>query len=103
MSCCDDHPQTTSACDIPPARRQPAEVPGVSGSGELSGVPWRADEAGDGHCPVGVCPMRPLCEVSCAQARQEGLSPAEIDEAAWPAIAFGGCPTMMFYNENKPH
>jgi hypothetical protein len=26
-----------------------------------------------------------------------GFSQAEIDEAAWMAIAFGGSPTMMFW------
>jgi AhpD family alkylhydroperoxidase len=30
-------------------------------------------------------------------ARQMGFSQAEIDEAAWMAIAFGGSPVMMFY------
>ena len=35
------------------------------------------------------------------KAQQEGFTPAEIDEAAWLAIAFGGSPTMMFYNEAK--
>ena len=29
------------------------------------------------------------------------LSQEEIDEAAWMGIAFGGSPTMMFYNELK--
>ena len=33
------------------------------------------------------------------KAKEEGFSPEEIDEAAWMAIAFGGSPTMMFYNE----
>ncbi|MCC6127554.1 MAG: selenide, water dikinase SelD [Pirellulales bacterium] len=31
------------------------------------------------------------------KAREEGFSQAEIDEAAWVAIAFGGSPTMVFY------
>jgi len=31
------------------------------------------------------------------KARQMGFSRAEIDEAAWMAIAFGGSPVMMFY------
>ena len=35
------------------------------------------------------------------KAKEEGFSPEEIDEAAWLAIAFGGSPTMMFYNETK--
>jgi hypothetical protein len=30
-----------------------------------------------------------------------GFTDAEIDEAAWMAIGFGGSPTMMFYNEVK--
>jgi selenide,water dikinase len=34
-------------------------------------------------------------------AREMGFTPEEIDEAAWLAIAFGGSPTMMFYNEAK--
>ena len=32
------------------------------------------------------------------KARQMGFSQAEIDEAAWMAIAFGGSPVMMFYD-----
>ena len=32
---------------------------------------------------------------------EENLSQEEIDEAAWMGIAFGGSPTMMFYNELK--
>lgn len=35
------------------------------------------------------------------KAREEGFSQEEIDEAAWMAVEFGGCPTMMFYNETK--
>jgi selenide,water dikinase len=36
------------------------------------------------------------------KAKEEGFSAEEIEEAAWMAVAFGGCPTMMFYNERKP-
>ena len=35
------------------------------------------------------------------KAQEEGFTPEEIDEAAWLAIAFGGSPAMMFYNETK--
>jgi alkylhydroperoxidase/carboxymuconolactone decarboxylase family protein YurZ len=35
------------------------------------------------------------------KARQMGISDDEIEEAAWMAIAFGGSPTMMFYNGLK--
>ncbi len=40
----------------------------------------------------------PCVEIHIKKARQMGFSQAEIDEAAWMAIAFGGSPTMMFYN-----
>ena len=43
----------------------------------------------------------PCVKVHVAKAREEGFSTEEIDEAAWMAIAFGGSPTMMFYNETK--
>jgi selenide,water dikinase len=36
------------------------------------------------------------------KAKEEGFSTEEIEEAAWMAVAFGGCPTMMFYNKTKP-
>ena len=32
------------------------------------------------------------------KAKAMGFTDAEIDEAAWMAIAFGGSPVMMFYN-----
>jgi alkylhydroperoxidase/carboxymuconolactone decarboxylase family protein YurZ len=35
------------------------------------------------------------------KARNMGFSDAEIEEAAWMAIAFGGGPVMMFWNEIK--
>ena len=35
------------------------------------------------------------------KAQEMGLSQDEIDEAAWLAIAFGGSPVMMFYNDIK--
>jgi selenide,water dikinase len=35
------------------------------------------------------------------KARQMGISEAEIEEAAWMAISFGGSPVMMFYNGLK--
>jgi len=35
------------------------------------------------------------------KARKLGFSEAEIDDAAWSAVAFGGSPTMMFYKGVK--
>jgi AhpD family alkylhydroperoxidase len=43
----------------------------------------------------------PCVEHHIRKAEEEGFSPQQIDEAAWMAIAFGGSPTMMFYNQAK--
>lgn len=40
----------------------------------------------------------PCAKAHVAKARKMGFSQEEIDEAAWMAIAFGGSPTMMFWN-----
>lgn len=40
----------------------------------------------------------PCLKIHIKKAREMGFSQEEIDEAAWMAIAFGGSPTMMFYN-----
>ena len=40
----------------------------------------------------------PCVKSHIKKARQMGFSQEELDEAAWMAIAFGGSPTMMFYN-----
>jgi selenide,water dikinase len=43
----------------------------------------------------------PCVKYHVRKAKEENFSPAEIDEAVWMAIAFGGSPAMMFYNELK--
>ena len=43
----------------------------------------------------------PCVKIHIRKAQEMGFSPEEIDEAAWMAIAFGGSPTMMFYNGIK--
>jgi pyruvate dehydrogenase E2 component (dihydrolipoamide acetyltransferase) len=43
----------------------------------------------------------PCVKVHMAKARSMGFSGEEIDEAAWMAIAFGGSPVMMFYNNAR--
>jgi selenide,water dikinase len=42
---------------------------------------------------------RPCFDTHYAKAHELGLSQAEIDEAAWCAIAMGGAPVRMFYQE----
>lgn len=39
----------------------------------------------------------PCIKVHIEKAKSVGISEAEIQEAVWMAIAFGGAPTMMFY------
>ncbi len=41
----------------------------------------------------------PCIRAHVAKARRMGFSEEEIEEAAWMAVAFGGSPVMMFYNE----
>jgi selenide,water dikinase len=40
----------------------------------------------------------PCTRAHLKKAKEMGFSQAEIDEAAWLAVAFGGSPVMMFYN-----
>jgi selenide,water dikinase len=42
----------------------------------------------------------PCFDVHFHKARQLGITQAELDEAAWCAIAMGGAPVRMFYQEN---
>jgi AhpD family alkylhydroperoxidase len=41
----------------------------------------------------------PCFDAHYVKARELGLTPAELDEAAWCAIAMGGAPVRMFYQE----
>ena len=43
----------------------------------------------------------PCLKIHLKKALDMGFSITAIDEAAWMAIAFGGCPTMMFYGAVK--
>ena len=43
----------------------------------------------------------PCVKIHLKKAAEMGFSQEEIDEAAWMAIAFGGSPTMMFYQEAR--
>jgi selenide,water dikinase len=42
----------------------------------------------------------PCFDAHYQRAREMGLTPAELDEAAWCAIAMGGAPVKMFYQES---
>ena len=43
----------------------------------------------------------PCLKMHVKNARKKGFTQDEIDEAAWMGIAFGGSPTMVFYEQNK--
>jgi len=43
---------------------------------------------------------QPCFEAHFRKARDMGIPQAELDEAAWCAIALGGAPVKMFYQEN---
>ncbi len=43
----------------------------------------------------------PCLKMHLQKARDKGFSQAEIDEAAWMAIAFGGSPLMVWYDKLK--
>jgi AhpD family alkylhydroperoxidase len=43
---------------------------------------------------------QPCFEAHFRKAREMGIPQAELDEAAWCAIAMGGAPVRMFYQEN---
>lgn len=43
----------------------------------------------------------PCVKIHLKKAAEVGLTEAEIEEAVWAAIAFGGAPTMMWYNTVK--
>ena len=43
---------------------------------------------------------QPCFETHVRKARELGLTQVELDEAAWCAIAMGGAPVKMFYQEN---
>jgi len=43
----------------------------------------------------------PCLRLHLGKARSMGISPAEIQEAAWMGIAFGGCKAMMFWGEHS--
>ena len=43
---------------------------------------------------------QPCFEAHFRRARELGITQAELDEAAWCAIAMGGAPVKMFYQES---
>jgi selenide,water dikinase len=104
-SCCDDdQPQaagkgdSSTAADAETGEKFKAFLEAANGPGALEPRTKRAMAIA--LSVLGRC--GPCLKYHVRKAQAEGFSAAEIDEAAWMAIAFGGCPTMMFFNENRP-
>ena len=101
--CC-GHDQDASLKDVPPAAEAggtkakfQAFLAAANGPGALGARTKRA-------MAIALSVLArcgPCLKHHVHKAKEEGFSPQEIDEAAWMAIAFGGSPAMMFYNELK--
>ena len=82
-------------------RRNAGEVPCISRSGQRPGALGARTKRAMAIALSVLARCGPCVKHHVRKAKEEGFSPEEIDEAAWMAIAFGGSPTMMFYNETK--
>ena len=103
MSCCSDHPEsgkqgTNPTSAVTETQRKfldflkSASAPGALDARTKQAVALALSVSAK---------CAPCAKIHIKKARDMGFSPEEIDEAAWMAIAFGGSPTMMWYNELK--
>lgn len=110
-SCC--APAPASPCCSSESSAVPAGAHG-SGTAEIEeaflGFLRRASRPGalDAHTKEAIAlalsiyaKCAPCTEAHIRKARQMGFTSDEIDEAAWTAVAFGGSPVMMFYDQNR--
>lgn len=121
VACCAGEMGDVTATDTLPTRPMSVETPSGETSAPVSSQPRGATEtvrrfqeflqaanapgALDGKTKraiaiaLSVMAKCEPCVIShIKKAREMGFSQDAIDEAAWIAIAFGGSPTMMFYN-----
>ncbi len=106
-ACCVEAPAPVSCC----GDGNTAEGPGVAGVQEqfqaflkTANAPGALDAATKQALAIGLSVLarcEPCLKIHIKKAKNMGFTDAEIDEAAWMAIGFGGSPTMMFYNEVK--
>ena len=106
-ACCAEPAAGDAACCA-----EGAEAGGASGTGHVeqafktfvkqAGSPGALDAATKQALNIALSVLakcEPCVRIHVAKARQMGFSEEEIEEAAWMAIAFGGSPAMMFYQE----
>jgi selenide,water dikinase len=92
MNCCDGNHGPSGATDV--EQKFKAFLQAANAPGALDGKSKRAIAIA--LSVVARC--EPCIKSHIKKAREMGFSQEEIDEAAWLGIAFGGSPTMMFYN-----
>jgi AhpD family alkylhydroperoxidase len=98
MSCCEgNHPSTENASDAGRAGDIEARFHEVL---KASVAPGALDERTKRVIAIALSVLakcEPCIKSHIKKAREMGVTQEEIDEAAWMAVSFGGCPTMMFY------
>ena len=96
QDCCCPPPTAT---DAPPAGTEAVFDQLLSTVGRPGGLDAVTKQAVNiALCVLSRC--EPCLEAHLKKAKKMGFSQAEIDEAAWLGIAFGGSPAMMFYKQN---
>lgn len=95
QDCCCPPPTAT---DAPPAGTEAVFNQFLSTVGRPGGLDAVTKQAVNiALCVSSRC--EPCLEAHLKKAKKMGFSQAEIDEAAWLGIAFGGSPAMMFYKQ----
>ncbi|MDP2899161.1 MAG: selenide, water dikinase SelD [bacterium] len=93
--CCASPPEVSTVADIAKIKEKFSAFMGaVNSEGAIS---LRNKELISIALSV-VCKCEPCVKIHIDKARSLGIGQAEIDEAVWMGIAFGGAPVMMFYN-----
>jgi len=95
MSCCENnHPSTVNASNAGDIEAKFHEF--LKAAGAAGALDARTKRAISIALSV-LAKCEPCVKSHIKKAREIGFTQEEIDEAAWLAVSFGGCPTMMFY------
>lgn len=105
--CCADYDPTSDCCE--PGKMEGQRVETAAGTDaqakfqafmQSATAPGALDVHTKEAIALALCVLarcEPCLKAHIKKARSMGFSQAEIDEAAWMAVSFGGSPTMMFY------
>lgn len=104
-ACCAETPAPVSCCGGGTAAAAPSGVQEqFQAFLKTANAPGTLDAATKQALAIALSVLarcEPCLKIHINKAKTMGFTDAEIDEAAWMAIGFGGSPTMMFYNEVK--